>query len=549
MGNKGPSIGSNRTGKGTKAGDELVLRQALALEQAGRLEEGLAIARDLVKRRPEWSHSHYAVGSILCALGLIDEADAALRKAIARNPNLAGVYTRHSEVLNRLGHTDLAIEAVEKAIALRPDDPKIMVVKAMVLWLGGDAQSAYEFLDGRLKDGVNDPNPRGIHAAIAGQIGRLGEGIANLESLVEEADTKVWTDRFMHSSILMHLSKLYDKAGRYEEAFNAARRAGLMRKTGYDPQRIEATCDDRIRAWSKEVIDGLPRSRVVSHKPVFILGMPRSGTSLVEQIIASHPLAYGGGELLETYRATRELTDPTELEPDRTARVANLKKATLDRVARKILKAMEKPAGKEIERITDKLPNNYEHVGMIGLLFPNAKIIHCTRNPLDTCVSCFLLDFVGDTNHGYSYDLGHMARQYRIYERYMAHWKQVSAIEMLDVSYEELVANPEDGARRIIDYVGLEWDERCSKSHETKRAVSTLSSDQVRKPMYTSSVGRWKNYEPWIGELVEGLGTGHEVVSDGSIINPNLGATTRPKGAVVPVSSTKQRHDGAEESE
>ncbi len=510
MGNKGPSKGSVSAGKGTKANDEQLLRQALALEQAGRLEEGLAIARDLARRRPEWSHGHYAVGSILCALGLIDEADTALRKAIARNPNLAGVYTRHSEVLNRLGHHEQAIEAIERAIALRPHDPKIMVVKAMVLWLGGDAQGAYDFLDQRLASGVTDPNPRGVHASIAGQIGKLDEGIANLEALVEEADTKVWTDRFMHSSILMNLSKLYDKAGRYEEAFMTAKRAGEMRRTGYDPDRVESTCIDRIRAWSKEVIDGLPRSRVMSSKPVFILGMPRSGTSLVEQIIASHPLAYGGGELLETYRATRALTDPTELEPDRAARVASLKKATLDRTARKILKAMEKPAGKGIERITDKLPNNYEHIGMIGVLFPNARIIHCTRNPLDTCISCFLLDFVGDTNHGYSYDLGHMARQYRIYERYMAHWKAVSPIEMLEVNYEELVANPDDGARRIIDYVGLEWDEQCSKSHETRRAVSTLSSDQVRKPMYTSSVGRWKNYERWIGELIEGLGTGDQ---------------------------------------
>ncbi len=507
--NMGPGKSSGVAGKGTKVGDEQLLRQALALEQAGRLEEGLAIARDLARRRPEWSHGHYAVGSILCALGLLDEADTALKKAITRNPNLAGVYTRHSEVLNRLGYTELAIEAVDKALSLRPDDPKILVVKAMVLWLGGNAQGAYDFLDGRLASGVNDPNPRGVHASIAGQIGKLDEGIANLETLVEEADTKVWADRFMHSSILMNLSKLYDKAGRYEEAFKTAKRAGEMRRTGYDPQRVEAICDERIGVWSKEVIDTLPRSRVDSHKPVFILGMPRSGTSLVEQIIASHPLAYGAGELLETYRASKALGDPNDLVPDRMDVVEQLKRATLDRVARKILKAMEKPAGKGIERITDKLPNNYEHIGMIGLLFPNAKIIHCKRNPLDTCVSCFLLDFVGDTNHGYSYDLTHMARQYRIYERYMAHWKAVSPIEMLEVSYEELVANPVDGAKRIVEYVGLEWDEQCAKSHETKRAVSTLSSDQVRKPMYTSSVGRWKNYESWIGELVEGLGTGH----------------------------------------
>ncbi|PHS61897.1 MAG: hypothetical protein COB00_12900 [Alcanivorax sp.] len=129
--------------------------------------------------------------------------------------------------------------------------------------------------------------------------------------------------------------------------------------------------------------------------------------------------------------ASRELGEPTTLQPNRMDVVEQLKQASLDRYARKIVKAMEKAAGKGIERITDKLPNNYEHVGMINLLFPDAKIIHCKRNPLDTCISCFLLDFVGDRNHGYTYNLAHLARQYRIYEQYMNHWKQVSPIEML----------------------------------------------------------------------------------------------------------------------
>ena len=496
------SMATNLSGKS----NEVLFTESQQLEARGQNRLALVCAREIVKRKPAWAHGHYAVGSALCGLGLLDEADASLRKAISRDPNQAGIYARHAEVLNRLGHHEQAIETIEQAVRLSPNDPRILVVKAMVLRLGGDLENAYACLDGAIVNGSNDPNLRSVHATIAGQIGKREQGIADLEKLVEEADTKVWTDRFMHSAILMHLSRMYDQAGRFDDAFACAQRAGEMRQTGYDPDRYDMLCADRLRVWTKETIGALPRSRVDSDKPVFILGMPRSGTSLIEQIIASHPSGYGSGELRETYVSCEELGEPNELVHDRMDVVTQLKKPTLDRYARKILKAMEKNAGKDATRITDKLPNNYEHVGMIGLLFPNAKIIHCKRSALDTCISCYLLDFVGDRNHGYSYDLSHMACQYLIYERYMAHWKQVSPIEMLEVEYEELVANPVEGAKQIIEYVGLEWNDQCASSHKTKRAVSTLSSDQVRKPVYTSSIGRWKNYESHIGALIEGLG-------------------------------------------
>lgn len=503
MGNKG----SNPTRKNSNASDEQLLRESLGLEKQGRFREALVIAQNIVKRNPGWAHGHYAVGSALCMIGKLYEADTALKKATARNPNLAGVYTRHAEVLNRLGHHELALETVNKAVALLPKDPKTLVVKAVVIWLGGDPHEAYRVLDERIESGSTDPKLRSLRAAIGGQIDKVDQGIADLEEVIKEADDKKWNDPFLHSESLLHLSKLYDKAGRYDDAFITAQRGGNMRKTTYIPAKSARVCADRIRVWSKETIENLPCSRVDSDKPIFILGMPRSGTSLVEQILASHPLVYGGGELLETYSAAKELGEPTKLQPDRMDVVRQLKRPSLDRHARKILKEMERTAGASAQRITDKLPNNYEHVGMIGQLFPGAKIIHCKRGALDNCVSCFLLDFVGDTNHGYSYNLEHMAYQYKLYLEYMKHWKKVSRIEMLEVEYEQLVTDPIVGAKRIIEYVGLEWDERCSKSHETKRAVSTLSNDQVRKPMYTSSIGRWKNYEKHIGVLTEVLGT------------------------------------------
>lgn len=500
------SIMSSQIPNLSSKSNEQLFTESQQLEARGKNRLALVYAREIVKRKPNWAHGHYAVGSALCGLGLLDEADTSLRKAISRDPSQAGIYARHAEVLNRLGHHEEAVETIDRAVALSPNDPRILVVKAMVLRLGGDLAHAHACLDEAIVNGSTDPNLRSVHATIAAQLGKRDQGIAELEKLVDEADTGVWNDRFMHSAILMHLSRIYDQVDRFDDAFAAAKRAGEMRQTGYDPDRYDALCADRLRVWTKDTIEALPRSRVDSDKPVFILGMPRSGTSLVEQIIASHPHGYGSGELRETYVSCEELGEPNDLVHDRMDVVNQIKRPTLDRYARKILKGMEKNAGKDALRITDKLPNNYEHVGMIGLLFPGAKIIHCKRGALDTCISCYLLDFVGDRNHGYSYDLAHMARQYLIYERYMAHWREVSPIEMLEVEYEDLVASPVEGAKQIIEYVGLAWDDRCASSHKTKRAVSTLSSDQVRKPVYTSSIGRWKNYESHIGALIDGLG-------------------------------------------
>ena len=381
----------------------------------------------------------------------------------------------------------------------------------MIWWLGGDPQRADELLQGAIARGVDAPKLINTAANLSGSLGRVDEGIESLQQLLAKNGDGQKLERMAHSEVRMALAKLLDRAERYDEAFEQAKLGGDLRETGYDIEQVTKTCEDRINAWSVEQYAQVASSRTKSETPVFVIGMPRSGTSLVEQIISSHPKAYGAGELLDTYWAARELTDPNEHISDVSQIVEQLKPAALDRHARKALKSMEKAAKREMgsgfKRVTDKLPSNYEHVGVISKMFPGARFVHCVRNPLDVCMSCFMLDFVGDTNHGYSYNLEHLAVQYTLYEGYMAHWKSIESIQILDVRYEELIADGENGAKRIIEFIGLEWDDACAQSHKTKRAVSTLSSDQVRKPMYTSSKERWRNYEKHIGVLIDALGT------------------------------------------
>ena len=487
-------------------------KQAQSLEIVGRYRELRSMAETMVKARPDWALGHYFLGSARCGMGMLDEAERSIRKAIAHDDRRAGYFVRLGEVLNRLGNREDALACAERAIELDGENPKVLVPGAMIRSLAGDTPDAYRLLDGALDRGISSPKLRMVHAQLGAEVGHIGGGIEALRRLLSEHDDGRGLEQTAHSECRLALAKLLDRAGEYDDAFEQARLGGALRATGYGPDEVARVCDDRLAAWSADRFDGVAHGRIMSEEPVFIVGMPRSGTSLVEQIIASHPRAYGCGELLDAWRAAHELCEPDEYIGDRSAKVDQLKPAALDRAARGVLKPMQKAAarekGKGVARITDKLPNNYEFVGIIHKMLPNARFIHCVRNPLDTCVSCFLLDFVGDRNHGYSYDLGHLAHQYRVYQQYMAHWRSIASIPMLEVRYEQLIEHPEAGAREIIGFLGLEWDDACAKPHETVRAVSTLSSDQVRKPVYTSARERWRNYEAHIGVLIEALGTG-----------------------------------------
>ena len=226
-------------------------------------------------------------------------------------------------------------------------------------------------------------------------------------------------------------------------------------------------------------------------KPVFVVGMPRSGTSLTEQIISSHPSAMGAGELAFWADAVHE-------------HEALVKEGSLDDSNRKklveaYLRVLEARSG-DAPRIVDKAPVNSDYLGVIHSAFPDARIIYMQRDPIDTCLSCYFQKFVVSLN--FTMDLSDLADYYRQHRRLMTHWRAVLPPgTMLDVPYEELVADQEGWTRKILDFLGLEWDERVLNFHETKREVATASFWQVRQKIYKNSVQRWRNYEKFIGPL------------------------------------------------
>jgi hypothetical protein len=236
---------------------------------------------------------------------------------------------------------------------------------------------------------------------------------------------------------------------------------------------------------------------------VFVVGMPRSGTTLVEQILASHPAVFGAGELELMPRAVAGLraAHPEAAFPDL---AAMLDDADLRALGARYLAGLDRIAPPEAARVTDKLPLNFVHVGLIHLALPGARLVHVRRDPLDTCVSCYSKLFAG--NQPFAYDLGELGRYYRAYTSVMAHWRRVLPPGvLLELDYEAVVADLERAARRLVAHCGLGWDDACLAFHRTERPIRTASALQVRRPLYTEAIGRAAAYAPWLAPLIAAL--------------------------------------------
>jgi tetratricopeptide (TPR) repeat protein len=370
-------------------------------------------------------------------------------------------------VLKELGQLDAAQQAYLKALDL---DPKVAGV--------------YVNLADSKKFAPGDPH------------------LAAIEALAAQADGLSKTDRLQ---LDYALGKAYADLKDHRRSFEhllrgaAAKRATIV----YDEAATMALFDRIEQVFTRELIAAAAGGGDPARRPIFIIGMPRSGTTLVEQILASHPTVHGAGELQTLNDVVLTVRGPdgnTLPYPDF---VPSLDATALKAIGQRYL-ALVRELAPQAERVTDKMPSNYYFAGLVHLALPNAKIIHTLRDPVDTCISCFSKLFSAEQNH--TYDLAELGRYHRRYEQLMAHWRRVLPPDrMLEVRYEDVVADLDGQARRIIAYCGLPWDDRCLAFHETDRPVRTASATQVRQPIYTSAIGRWKVYEEFLGPLLREL--------------------------------------------
>jgi Sulfotransferase family len=466
----------------------------------GRFEEAAARFREAIRLQPADANIRWMKAIADAAAGEMSEAHLQLLEAVRLNPNFGFAYSTLAEWYLTQGMIEAALESSAKAMQLSPGNPGVMAARACALEIAGELDAAWMLVDQLLNHGVRSPALVRLFVRLAYKHGASDKALV----LVNQVLAGRGLSRLDESALRLSAAELLDKLGRYDEAFTAVAVGNTLRHPPYDPDAQQREIDRTINYFSAEKMRSLPRAVYRSDKPVFIVGMPRSGTSLVEQIVASHPDVHGAGELDFLHEliggVTRMLAGDGKEYPQC---LDGLSIAQADGMAQVYLEPLAalNPAAK---RITDKMPLNCLHLGLINVLLPGARIIHCRRDPLDTCLSCFMT-FFGAGNE-FKYNLTHLGRFYRDYQRLMEHWKSVIDLPMLEVDYEQLVADPESQTRRLIEFMGLEWDQRCLQFHQTRRSVATASVQQVRQPMYGSSVQRWRRYEKHLGPLRAALG-------------------------------------------
>lgn len=475
-----------------------LFQQAMWHMGEGRAAMAAEVCEQAVRADPRHFESRSLLGAIYLTLGRNADARRVSEKALALRPRDP---RPHQQIASSYLHEG-RFEDVDRILARAFRDcgrnPILVGVQAERLVDGADYEGAYQACRPVLEAGSLDAHLVISAARACTQTGRHGEGAALVRACLAKGEPSAMA----RSALLYALAEALDAMGEYDSAFIAAKEANDLKNKAPPPIEQSAAIDRYIAAWSREAIAALPRAKPTD-LPVFIVGFWRSGTTLVEQTLASHPRVFGAGELLDILNFAHERHDPRIprgepliMEPE------SISRAAVERFARAHLERLRRLAPKAA-RVTDKLPVNFVHLGLISALFPGARVIHCTRNPVDTCVSCY---FNLQGGIPYAHDLRALGSFYRDYLRLMRHWRSVLDIPMIEVAYEDLVADHPAHARRLVEFLDLPWDDACLRPHENTRVALTQSIHQVRKPVYGSSVARWKRYERHLGPLLEALG-------------------------------------------
>jgi len=489
-----------------------------------RPREALAACQRALALAPEDAELHFLRGRLLDRLGALREAAVAFEEAARLAPGEVAPHAQASVVYARLGlrhkcleHEDAlvrlapdnwsvhhnrgwallalmraeeALEAFRRSTALAPPErPEPLAAQAVALARLGRHAEAQRLLDS-LPEGLRRNHAVGIAwSEVAPRTGKVREAIGLLREILEEEDRLPPLER---QALHFALGQLHDHEGDVDRAFAHFHTANAMAPRSFRRELLASETEQILRTFSLAALAEAPKGPP-DPRPVLIVGMPRSGTSLTEQILASHPLVHGAGELHSLTQVCLTLMERLGGRP-----LEEADPALVEGLARRYLEELTQGAG-GAERVTDKMPTNFFWLGAAQVLLPGVRVIHCRRHPLDTLLSCYQQNLQG--LHAYSNRLEDLAFFYHLYRWIMDHWAQALELPVLELRYEELVERPEEQVRRLLDFLELPWDERCLRFHESRRLVRTASFDQVRRPLYKGAVGRWRRYAPYLEPL------------------------------------------------
>lgn len=506
---------------------------AVLLHEQSSLDEAVAVYHKVLAIVPDYAEAHYNLGNALKDLGKPDEAAACYNKALVIKPDFAEAHNNLGNTLKDLGRLDEAVASCRKALALKPDYAEAHYNLGIMLQKLNELDEAAASYNKALAIKPNFAEALNDLGNTLKDLGKLDEAVASYyQALAIKPDfaeahrhlslVKKFTEydndiQAMEQSyarpgisdeqrmlLAFGLGKAFEDLRQYEKAFGFFAEGNAIIRRSYS---YSIAGHGKVFKKIEELFDAALFARPDSagwddNTPIFIVGLPRSGTTLVEQILASHPQVHGAGEL----ELLEQIVSRSFGSADGDAFAENIRQADdgiFERLGAEYINQVRKQAVKT-RYITDKMPGNYFHVGLIKMALPNAKVIHCRRHPADNGLSLFKSYFPVRA-HYYAYDLAEIGQYYNFYCGLMKHWHRVIPGFIHDVQYEDMVADQTGQTRALLEYCGLAWDDACLAFHKTDRPVHTASAVQVRSPIYNHSVQAWKRYEKQLAPMLEAI--------------------------------------------
>lgn len=473
------------------------------LKRAGDLAGALNAFRNSIRCNPRAAAPWIGLAQVLEANGQFEDARECLRQACRASPGHLHARLQLAHTHKNLGYVDDARREYAAVLASDPNSAPAHLGLGQLFEDLGEPQAAAESYRAALK---SDPE---TYDALANLLG-LGRHV-DVSHEIKVAQAQIRTEDLRKRAALGYgLGRALDRQQSYAAAFDAFTRANDARRTlfgAFDRAAFDLRIESIIDIFSAQFFSDRQRWGDPTERPIFVIGLPRSGTTLTEQIVASHPQCFGAGEL-------DVLADLSTGAPDRLGSASppwprcapDLSQSDVAAIGRDYLAASSQRAPDTALRVVDKQPLNFWHVGLVAIALPNARIIHCTRDIRDCGFSIYAQNFSAQQN--WSTDLDDIVYYWRGYRRLMDHWEKVSGLTILDFAYEDTVSDLGGQAQRLLDFVELPWDDRTLQFHENSRAVQTPSRWQVRQPLYQTSMARWRHYARDLGPLIDGAAAG-----------------------------------------
>ncbi|MCK5311521.1 MAG: tetratricopeptide repeat protein [Desulfobacteraceae bacterium] len=473
---------------------------ANTLKDQKKYQEAISRFRLSLAINPGFAQAYNYLGLTLMEMERPSDAVPLLRKAVALRENYYEAHLALASALEMTGQPEEALEIYQNALEKMPKHIGILNSIGSILRNLGKMEESVEYFEKAME---LDPNNVATYYNLSrSKVGSTPEELEKMEKMFDDPRLNQDQKRSLHFT----MGKIYDDNADYPKAFDHFKKGNDLddRDKSFDARMHHITVSRVMSVFNKEFFANRKGMGSESTAPIFIVGVPRSGTTLVEQTLASHPNVYGAGELAYIGNLIQSMSESQGKLAAYPENVTMLDAMTACRLGEDYVSYIRSLGGKSPARITDKMPGNFMNLGIISLFLPRAKIINCQRNLLDISLSCYFQHFA--MVMPFSLNLSDMGHYCREYVRVMDHWHKVLPSPVLDVSYDDMVADHEGMTKKILDFVELEWDDSCLDFHKTKREVRTASTWQVRQPVYNSSIDRWKNYDEFLKPLREAIG-------------------------------------------